>query len=149
MWNVKQINYTIGDKMKDQKGVAALEFALILPLLVLLAFGIIEFSVLLYDKAVITNASREGARKGIVYAYPDRIADGEIMDTVNNYCSDYLISLGGTSTINTDISRSGDSSGDPLIVRVSYRYNFLVLPNFISELASGINLVAETVMRME
>ena len=71
------------------------------------------------------------------------------MDTVNNYCGDYLTSLGGTSTINTEISRSGDSSGDPLIVRVSYKYNFLVLPNFISELASGINLAAETVMRME
>ena len=136
-------------EIKGQEGVAALEFALILPLLVVLVFGIAEFSIALYDKAIITNASREGARQGIIYAYPDRITNGEIISTVNNYCADYLISLGGNSTVATDISRSGNSSGDPLIVRVSYRYDFLVLPNFISTLTSGINLVAETVMRME
>ena len=136
-------------KIKNQRGVAALEFALILPLLVLLVFGITEFGVALYDKAVITNASREGARQGIVYAYPDRITNGEIINTVNNYCRDHLINLGGASTVGVDISRSGNSSGDHLTVRVSYRYSFLVLPNFISTLTSGINLVAETVMRME
>jgi Flp pilus assembly protein TadG len=52
--------------IKNQQGVAAVEFALILFPLVLLVFGTIEFSTLLYDKAMITNASREGARAGIV-----------------------------------------------------------------------------------
>ena len=137
------------NKIKNQRGVAAVEFALILIPLVLLVFGTIEFSALLYDKAVITNASREGARAGIVYSFPDRIADGEIVNVVNTYCGDHMISLGGSSPVNTTITRAGNSSGDPLIVRVSYMYNFLVLPNFIASLTSGINLEAETVMRME
>ena len=51
----------------NQKGAAIVEFAIILPLLLLLIFGMIEFSLLMYNKAMITNASREGARRGIVY----------------------------------------------------------------------------------
>ena len=136
-------------KMKNQRGVAAVEFALILIPLVLLVFGTIEFSTLLYDKAVITNASREGARAGIVYSYPNRIADGEIINVVNTYCSDYMISLGGNSTINTTITRSGNTSGDDLTVRVSYVYQFLILPSFIATLSGGLNLEAETIMRLE
>ena len=135
--------------VKNQRGVAAVEFALILIPLILLVFGTIEFSTLLYDKAVITNASREGARAGIVYSFPDRITDGEIANVVSTYCGNHLISLGGSSSPNITITRGGNSSGDPLTVRVTYMYNFLVLPNFISSLSGGINLQAETVMRME
>jgi Flp pilus assembly protein TadG len=136
-------------KIKNQRGLAAVEFALILFPLVLLIFGTIEFSTLLYDKAMITNASREGARAGIVYSYPDRIADGEIVNVVNTYCSNHMISLGGDSSVSTTISRSSNASGDDLTVSVSYVYNFLVLPSFMATLSDGLNLQAETVMRLE
>lgn len=135
--------------IKNQRGVAAVEFALILFPLVLLVFGTIEFSTLLYDKAMITNASREGARAGIVYSYPDRIADGEIVNVINTYCSDHMISLGGDSSVSTTITWSGTASGDTLTVRVSYIYNFLVLPNLMTSLSDGLLLQAETVMRLE
>ena len=49
----------------NQSGASAIEFAFLLPVLLLFLFGIIEFSVLFYNKAMITNASREGARAGI------------------------------------------------------------------------------------
>lgn len=135
--------------IKNQRGVAAVEFALILFPLVLLVFGTIEFSTLLYDKAMITNASREGARAGIVYSYPDRIADGEIVNVINTYCGDHMISLGGDSSVSTTITRAGNASGDTLTVRVSYIYNFLVLPNLMTSLSDGLLLQAETVMRLE
>jgi len=135
--------------IKNQRGVAAVEFALILFPLVLLVFGTIEFSTLLYDKAMITNASREGARAGIVYSYPDRIADGEIVNVINTYCGDHMISLGGDSSVSTTITRTGNASGDTLTVRVSYVYNFLVLPNLMTSLSDGLLLQGETVMRLE
>jgi len=144
--------------MKNQKGTAAIEFAIVLPILALLVFGIIESSIFLYDKAVITNASREGARAGIVYSYPDRISDADIETVVNNYCMDHLITFGDALTpIGIVIERTGaGSSGVPLTVRLTYRYDFLVLPdlsNLFSDpdtgLPPGIDLTAETVMRME
>ncbi len=136
-------------KKKKQRGVAAVEFAIILIPLVLLVFGTIEFSTLIYDKAMITNASREGARAGIVYSYPNRISDAEIVNVVNTYCSNHMISLGGDSPVGTTITRAGNSSGDPLTVRVSYVYQFLILPSFMAALSDGLSLEAVTVMRME
>ena len=130
------------------RGASAVEFALILPLLVILIFGIIEFSLALYDKAMITNASREGARSGIVYRLPP-VGDGEIISVVNSYLGNYLITFGGSPIATVTVSRNGSSPGGQLRVRVAYRYTFLVLPSFISTLAGGIDLVGETVMRME
>ena len=147
-----------------QKGAAALEFALVLPLLVLLTFGIIEFSLLLYNKAMLTNASREGARAGIVFSDP-RADDAYIKTKVEAYCSTYLITFGSGSGIplsdddiditpiesnrlDTDVS----PPGTPMTVTVRYHYDFLVLPNIPLGpigLKDGITLRAVTVMRME
>lgn len=132
-----------------QKGAALVEFALILPLLVMLIFGIIEFSVMLYDKAVITNASREAARAGIVYSYPNKITDDEIKGIITKYCGTHLISLGQSSVIDMLLKKDTTPQGDRLTVRVTYPYYFLVLPSFITSLAGPITLDAESVMRYE
>ena len=132
--------------IKNQRGIAAVEFALILIPLVLLVFGTIEFSTLLYDKAVITNASREGARAGIVYGGG---GTGDVAGVVSAYCADHLISLGGSSGVTTTVTEQGTPPNLTLTVRVRYRYNFLVLPNIVSSLTDGVTLEAVTVMRKE
>ena len=53
--------------IKCEKGATLVEFVLVFPLLLLFTFAIIEFSVLMYDKAVITLGSREGARAAVVW----------------------------------------------------------------------------------
>jgi Flp pilus assembly protein TadG len=136
-------------KIWEQEGAAATEFAIVLPLLVMLTFGIIEFSILLYDKAMITNASREGARAGIVYSYPDRITNSEIAAVINTYCSSHLITFGTGTLQAPEIVRSGTSAGDSLTVTVRYKYDFLVLPNFIASLVGGTEIAGQTIMRME
>lgn len=139
---------TMKMRLKNQSGASVVEFALVLPILVLLIFGIVEFSLLLYDKAMLTNASREGARAGIVQA-PSRLTDGEITAIVKNYCENYLITFGADKNVTTSILRAGLNFGDDLTVNVTYNYGFLVLPNFITSLVNPINLSATTVMRME
>jgi Flp pilus assembly protein TadG len=129
----------------NRRGGAAIEAALLLPLMVLLIFGMIEFSLLLYNRQVITNASREGARAGIVQAAP-RVSDGEIGSVVGRYCSNRLVTFGSATGPSTSVARTGDDFGSDLTVRVTYDYDFLVL----SSLGFGpIQLVAETVMKLE
>ncbi|HEX8550696.1 MAG TPA: TadE/TadG family type IV pilus assembly protein [Abditibacteriaceae bacterium] len=48
--------------IKHRRGATLLEFALVLPILLLLLLGIIEFGWLMRNNAVIANAAREGAR---------------------------------------------------------------------------------------
>jgi len=74
------------------------EFVLVLPLLLIILFGIIEFSVLMYDKAVITNASREAAREWIEYR-PTKKTFTEIDNIVQNYCQNRLITFGTVSPL--------------------------------------------------
>jgi Flp pilus assembly protein TadG len=142
--------------IRDEKGGSAVEFAVIAPLLFLILFGIIEFGILLYDKAMITNASREGARAGIVYSSPNRISNADIQNVVNNYLKTYLISLGSASTYSVSISpndRSGSAAGDPLSVTVNYQFRFLVISNLAAWFGGGfgnsVNLSGTTVMRFE
>jgi Flp pilus assembly protein TadG len=51
---------------RDEGGAAAVEFALLLPLIVLLLFGIIEFGLAFNTRIQATNAAREGARMAVV-----------------------------------------------------------------------------------
>ncbi|MFP3984294.1 MAG: TadE/TadG family type IV pilus assembly protein [Desulfurivibrionaceae bacterium] len=138
---------------KRERGASAVEFALILPVLLLILFGIIEFGILLFDKAMLTNASREGARAGIVYDTPTRMTQDEIEEVVLNYCQAHLITFSDGSTdpeVDTDPPDPENlTSGDSLTVTVNYQYDFLLLPNLNTDLASGINLEATTTMRAE
>jgi Flp pilus assembly protein TadG len=139
---------------KSRRGVAAIETALLLPLLVLLIFGMIEFGLLLYNRQVLTNASREGARFGIVQWTPRR-TDGEIEAVVNLYCASRLVTFGSAGGPSTTVTREGaacvgspccQAFDDDLAVRVTYQYNFLVLTNFGF---GPIQLEAQTVMKCE
>lgn len=130
--------------IKSERGVAAVEFALVAPLLVILLFTIIEFSLVLYDKAVITNASREGARYGSVHDPSGTVDNAAIITVVNNYLSNHLISLGNANTADVPAPQWNTPAADFLTVTVNYTYDFLVLPDFTS-----INLSAVTVMKVE
>ena len=76
-------------KTRGQRGAAMIEFALVLPVLLIVLLGTVEFSLLLYDKAMITNASREGARLGIVYRFDDNDTPGDTSDDLTHpICGD-------------------------------------------------------------
>jgi Flp pilus assembly protein TadG len=146
--------------LRNTKGASAVEFAILLPLLVLMLFGLIEFSLLFFNKQVITNASREGARAGIVARNP-RLPETNIRQIVLNYCAQNLVTFDNTRPPPDVTLPDGYDSdavfGDDLRVRVTYRYRFLVLPGIIVGLFGGSDisqngellLVAETVMRYE
>jgi len=51
---------------RDQDGAAAVEFALLLPLLVLLLFGFIQFGLAFNTRIQATNAARAAARQAVV-----------------------------------------------------------------------------------
>ncbi len=135
--------------IRGQRGAAALEFAIVLPVLVLLLFGTIEFGLLLYNQQVITNASREGARFGIVAQSP-RQTPQAIAGVVTSYCGGNLITFGNNATagpyVTTTSTGTGTTFGDNLTVLVTYNYDFLVLTN----LGFGQKVLkARTVMKME
>lgn len=137
---------------KSDKGTSAVEFALVLPILLFILFAIIEFSIALYDKAVITNASREGARMGILMQLDPRPNAAAIAATVGTYTAANLISFSPTAPITTVTGApcpAPPATGDYLTVNVAYTYNFFVLPNFMTSLTGPLVLNGAAVMRCE
>ena len=133
----------------NQQGAVAVEFAFVLPLLIVLLVGIMEFGLILYNQQVITNACREGARAGIVARSP-RLDSTAIATVVNDYTQAHLVTFGNATAAATVIDNSGGTSfGDDLTVTVTYDYDFLVLSKFISSLAGGLTLSTQTVMKYE
>ena len=104
---------------KDQNGLAAVELGLILPVLILIIFGIIELGLLLYNQQVITNASREGARAGIVARSPRTFLPNDPEDpdpvdvkwVVNKWIADHLVTF-GEATNNPPVVKIHDGDFD-------------------------------------
>ena len=115
-------------KINDRKGASAIEFAIILPVLVVLLFGALEYGLLIYNQQVITNAGREGARAGITGA-----GAANIDQIVKNYCDGCLMTWADgiwhvTDGNPPDVTTSGVGGVFPndLTVTVRYIHNFLM-----------------------
>ena len=138
-----------GTSWQSEKGAAAVEFAVVAVLFLIIVFGIIEFGILMFNKHILTNASREGARAGVVMRDP-RVSDQEIIDIVKGYAEKHMISFDPSSELEflpiVPTNRTTSMFGEKLVVHVSYDFEFLVLSNFG---LGPITLEAETRMRME
>jgi hypothetical protein len=54
-------NHTLRRRARDSRGQSLVEFSLVLPLLLLLAYGVSEIGYLLLDQHVVTKLTREGS----------------------------------------------------------------------------------------
>lgn len=145
--------------IKNEDGGSLVEFAILLPILLLILGGIIDFGALYYNKQVLTNASREGARVGIVRQLDENgnkiiVQESDIQNTVDTYCDNHrLIEFG--EDVDPLASAPGVSTfsyPNDLTVTVTYTHTFLLSPLlnlFGGEFGPTINLSAETVMKME
>ncbi|TYP53769.1 TadE/TadG family type IV pilus assembly protein [Thermosediminibacter litoriperuensis] len=127
---------------RNQRGQAVVEFALVLPVLVLILFGILEFGRIFHSYIVITNAAREGARLGAVGR-----SDSEIRARI------YEAAALPESDTRLQITRLEPEEnlrapGTPLTVEVTY-YVTPATPVFSSILPDPVVLKSRTVMRVE
>ena len=130
-------------RLRSESGASAVEFALLLPVLMMVLFGIIEFGLALYRQAILTNASREGARLGIVQSIP-AITTAAINATIDTYLTNAGVTPG---TVSRTIV-AGGVTGTPVRVTLTLPYTFAVLPN-LTAVTPTINLTARTEMRHE
>ena len=118
---------------RSERGQSLLEFALVLPVFLVLVFGIIDFGLGLKAWISITNAAREGARVGAVRGTCDEIRQ-QVKDT-----------SGGLVTSDDQIEITPEdcdgTSGDSVTVTVTYEYDLITpLGGMLSILGSGAGL---------
>lgn len=152
--------------LKMQQGVAAVELALVLPLLLLIVFGIIEFGILMYDQAIVVAAAREGARWGAVQSialiHPISCSDpgiatiqggspatcsgtgsGNACLVASNYGAQALITFGTPSSANPSVTVTCGPTNPTISVTVNYSFQGLGLGT-LSPLGTGTHLISST-----
>ena len=93
--------------LRDQKGQSMTEFALVLPVLALLLFGVIQFGLVFNNYIQLTDAVRAGARKGVVGRHlqnPQAAAVQAVRDASTNLNQDELeVSVTSSFERGTDV----------------------------------------------
>jgi Flp pilus assembly protein TadG len=80
--------------LRDQQGQSMTEFALVLPIIALLLFGVIQFGIVFNNYITLTDATRAGARKAAVSRRaPDPVAAcvTAIRNSANNLTQSALL----------------------------------------------------------
>jgi Flp pilus assembly protein TadG len=101
-----------------QRGQSLVEFAMILPIFLLLAVVIFDLGRGVYYYSAIHNAAREGARYGVVY--PNDSA------TMKSKAANYAIGLGTTpADVTAGYLRNDLNGNEAYIVKVTVNYCFV------------------------
>ena len=126
------------------RGAAAVEFAIMLPLLLLLLFGIIDFGRALNAQVTITQAAREGARL-------DALNQPNVIGRTQGAAT----GLSGVAVSIVSACPPGSGPTANADVKVTYSFNFITPIGAIAKLFgktgpnSPLTLTAEGVMPCE
>src|SRR5215468_4367319 len=108
-----------------ERGAAAIEFALLFPLLMLIVFGTIDFGRALNEQITLTQAAREGVLLDALGA-PDVVAQTKA-------------AAAGLSPVDVTVTACppGAAPTDNAVVNVSYQFNFVTPIGAIAGLLGG------------
>lgn len=145
--------------IRGGRGQSLVEFALTLPILMILIFGIIDFGMALRSYISLTNATREGARFAAVGnmagAYPTDCDGSTNTTVVGRVC----VAIEGLNLDDLQVVSvsypDGQEPGNQVVVSAQYTYNYITPLGDIADFFSGgtfpdmLSLSTSTDMRLE
>jgi len=128
--------------------MAMVETVIVLPVLLMVMFASVEFSLVFSRWQVLSNAAREGARTAVVFRRDCVAADVE--SAVRQRIKDYAAPA-GIVLLDSDISISGacGAANSNTTVNVSSEYQFQVLSAIAPSISPTVNTTGSSVMRNE
>ena len=141
-------------RWRSEEGAQLVEFALVLPLLLLVVLGIAEFGFIFQRYEVVTNAAREGARIAVLPGYGDNAV---IEARVRAYLTAGAVPITAgnpvVSVTNVPIAVGGGMpamAGRQVEVTYTHTYMFLsAIGGWFDVAYTTVPLRATSVMRME
>jgi hypothetical protein len=99
---------------KGEGGQSLVEFALVLPIFLLVLFAIIDFGMAFHAWLTVSNSAREGARVGAVGA-PATEIEQRVRDTAESIGDDVVVT----------VTNAEGLPGESVVVDVSYEYTLI------------------------
>ncbi len=140
-----QVTVKTGRSRRDgEKGQNLVEFAMVVPIFLILVFSIVDFGMGFHAWITVTNAAREGARVGAVGADSATI-EARVIDTASSLIGEDL---------DVTIVNAQGAPGEAVSVDVEYDYELItplsnLLGIFGGGLGSPITFHSEAEMRIE
>ena len=126
-----------GSRNEGQRGSSAVEFALLLPILLLVLLALVQVGVLARDALVLTQASRAGAREAAVQPSSDAVEQA-VREAAPGLTP---------ARLSVDVAWSG-TRGSPVTVSVAYETPVAsLLAGWL--LPGSVSLTASATMRQE
>jgi Flp pilus assembly protein TadG len=120
--------------LRTERGAQLVEFALVLPLLLLVVLAIADFGFMFQRYEVLTNAAREGARIAVLPGY----TDADVQARVDDYLTAGRVPVAGRGLTEVDdgaVVVPGGTTITTRIVTVNYTYTYM----FIGAIAGWFN----------
>ena len=142
--------------MRAEHGAVAVEFAILLPVFLLLVGGIMDFGHAFYMKQMVSNASREGARYGTRYTTNDagiHLLPNALSPTIASWVSGkYASLLPADAALQVTPGGAGYTSGTAgadLSVAVTATKHWWVVGSLVPGLGTTKDISATTWMKVE
>jgi len=154
MWSGRFLNPKRG--LRSERGSVSVEFAILVPVLLIIAFGIIDFGHAWYMKQTVTDASREGARYGSRYTTNTagtHLLPNAFSPTIAAWVSSKYASLLPTNA-NLQVSPGGagytsGTAGADLSVAVTATKTWWIIGRLVPGLGTTATISSTTWMKVE
>jgi len=132
----------------DDRGAAMVEFALILPVLLVLLFGIFEFGFVFGQHLDVRHSAREGARLGVVNfkLSPSQSGNAQATALVNAVCDRMEMASGATVSW---LSPQGNAPVFGDFLRITVTADPEQVTGFFSPILNNVTLSSTVEMRLE
>ena len=141
-------------RIRREQGTALIETAFVLPIMLLVCVGILEFGRAYQTWQVVTNASREGARVAILPEYPDTSVTARVRTYLKNGGLPASIVDDTTKTkvlitaTTIPVDAAGTVTASAARIVVEYPFEFMVLQPVAQLVVNGSTAGAPFTMRM-
>ena len=143
-------------RCQPDEGSNLIEYALVLPMLLLVVLGIVEFGFMFHRYEVITNAAREGARMAVLPGYATAKGEIAVEARVNAYVTAGLVPTAdgnpevGIADDTVVVPGLSDVSVKVVTVTYTHRIQFLsALDKFFGMTLADVPMTAVSQMRVE
>ena len=140
---------------RTDRGQSLVEFAAVIPLFLIVVFGIVDFGIGLKTWIEVTNAAREAARYGAIHCSQGQIDGTPVIDLVKERAEASASDLEfKTGDINVSSNCDSGHSTESLLVKVDYDYKVIsplgaLMSTFGGGISSTITLSSSADMRIE
>jgi Flp pilus assembly protein TadG len=137
----QQVHPGLTPDRRSESGVALIEFAFVLPILLVLAMGMLDFGRAFHMKSMLDQAAREGARVAVVTSPDADIVESRV---------DAVLASGGITP--TSVTIDGPDAAKMVTVTVNATFTFITPGVFAligGDYGNTIPMSGQTVMRFE